>query len=390
MRLPEGAAYARLTKGSRPFNSRPVAATLSAVLQTLGETRPMFPLPFKAPSAILAAVVLAALSGCSRTTSPDVAATIRGKTMGTTYTVKLAELPAGKTAADVKAVIDARLETVNRQMSTWRKDSEISRFNAHAGTDWFPVSADTVTVLREAQRISELSGGKFDVTVMPLVNLWSFGPENRPRKTPSDEEIARRKQSVGYRLLELRENPPAVRKTRSDVTVDLSAIAKGFGVDRVAGELDLLGVTGYMVEIGGEVRCQGTKGDGRPWQIAIQSPAMSRDSAQRVVALRDSHRAMATSGDYRNYFEQAGKRYSHTIDPQTGRPVTHKLASVSVVAGNCMTADGMATAIMVLGPEAGYNFAVKNNLAVLLLVADGESFAERRTPAFKRLVDVKK
>jgi len=350
----------------------------------LGENRSLFRCP---PSAFLVAVAvcLLLLAGCRPGKPRDVAATIRGETMGTTYSVKLAALPEGKTADDVKSRIDARLETVNRQMSTWRKDSEISRFNAHAGTDWFPVSADTVTVLAEAQRISELTGGKFDVTVMPLVNLWSFGPENRPRKKPTDEEIARRKESVGYRLLELRVHPPAVRKKRGDVTVDLSAIAKGFGVDRVAGELDLLGVSGYMVEIGGEVRCNGTKADGRPWQIGIQSPANSRDSAHRVVALRDRNRAMATSGDYRSYFEEAGKRYSHTIDPHTGRPVTHRLASVSVVAGNCMIADGLATAIMVLGPEAGYNLAMKENLAVLLLVADGKGFVEKTTPEFQRL-----
>jgi thiamine biosynthesis lipoprotein len=291
-------------------------------------------------------------------------------------------------AAEVKAGIEDRLETVNRQMSTWRKDSEISRFNAYAGTDWFPISADTLTVLKEAHRISELSGGKFDITVMPLVNLWSFGPENRPQKVPSEEEIAAKRQSVGYTLLAFRTDGPAVRKSRSGVTVDLSAIAKGFGVDKLAEYLDSLGVPGYMVEIGGEVGCKGTKADGSPWRIGIQSPKQLKQSAFRVVPLHD--RAMATSGDYRNYFEQDGKRYSHTIDPHTGRPVTHKLVSATVVTETCMTADGLATAIMVLGPEAGYNFAVKNNLAVLLIVADGKKFRQRATPAFERLVEGRK
>lgn len=339
-------------------------------------------------SAILAAAVLAALAGCNRLKSHDADSTIRGETMGTTYSVKLASLPDRMSAAEVKAGIEDRLETVNRQMSTWRKDSEISRFNAYAGTDWFPISADTLTVLKEAHRISELSGGKFDITVMPLVNLWSFGPENRPQKVPSEEEIAAKRQSVGYTLLAFRTDGPAVRKSRSGVTVDLSAIAKGFGVDKLAEYLDSLGVPGYMVEIGGEVGCKGTKADGSPWRIGIQSPKQLKQSAFRVVPLHD--RAMATSGDYRNYFEQDGKRYSHTIDPHTGRPVTHKLVSATVVTETCMTADGLATAIMVLGPEAGYNFAVKNNLAVLLIVADGKKFRQRATPAFERLVEGRK
>jgi FAD:protein FMN transferase len=366
-----------------PFTLRPPTATLSAMQPALGENRSLFPRPLSAFLVPGAAVLLLLPAGCR---TRDVAATIRGETMGTTYSVKLAALPTGKSADDVKAGIEARLETVNRQMSTWRKDSEISRFNAHAGTDWFPVSADTVTVLKESRRISELSGGKFDVTVMPLVNLWSFGPESRPRKIPTDEEIADRQKSVGYQMLQFRTESPAVRKTRSDVAVDLSAIAKGFGVDQVAGYLDSLEVPGYMVEIGGEVRCNGTKADGSQWQIGIQSPQKGRNSAHRVVSLND--RSLATSGDYRNYFEQAGKRYSHTIDPHTGRPVTHKLASVSVVAENCMTADGLATAIMVLGPDAGYNLAVKHKLAVLLLVADGKGFVEKATPEFQRLKKV--
>jgi len=330
-------------------------------------------------------VVLILLSavGCHRT--PPMVAVITGETMGTTYTVKLAGLPESQSVGDVKAGIEKRLETVNRQMSTWRKDSEISRFNVETGTDWFPVSKETVAVVQEADRVSRLSGGAFDVTVGPLVNLWSFGPENRPRKIPDKDEIKARLRRVGFQRLSFRVDPPALKKANANLSVDLSAIAKGFGVDRIADYLDGLNLTGYMVEIGGEVRCKGTKADGGAWKIGIQSPKNRKTAPIRVVALKD--RAMATSGDYRNYFEQDGRRYSHTIDPRTGRPIAHRLVSVSVVADSCMTADALATTIMVLGPVEGYNFAEKHQLFVLLIVADGQGFRMQATPSFSKLLD---
>ena len=332
---------------------------------------------------LILAALLPGIPGCHQTTRPSPVVTITGGTMGTTYSVKFPALPEGLTVADVQAGIDSQLDSVNRQMSTWRSDSDISRFNASRGTDWFPVSAEVVTVLREAQRISELSGGAFDVTVMPLVNLWSFGPEGRPKKIPSDEDIRRKRESVGFSRIAIRTKPPGLRKTLGNVSVDLSAIAKGYGVDQVAAYLDTLHMSSYMVEIGGEVRCKGTKSGGKPWRIGIQSPQKRRQSAYRTVPL--NNRSMATSGDYRNYFEVGGQRYSHTIDPRTGRPVRHKLVSVSVVADRCMTADGLATALMVLGPEAGYNLAKQHKIAALFVVANGKTFVERATPEFQRI-----
>ncbi|MFQ5732679.1 MAG: FAD:protein FMN transferase [Planctomycetaceae bacterium] len=338
------------------------------------------------PTALLVSGCLVVAAGCAKTPAPKPAA-VTGRTMGTTYSVKIAGLPRSRRLADVKAEIEKLLETVNRQMSTWRTDSEISRFNAHGGAEWFPVSRDTVTNVAEAQRIGELSGGAFDVTVGPLVNLWSFGPQDRPKKAPLRAEIDAARQRVGFAKLEVRSQPPALRKSRGDVSVDLSAIAKGFGVDRVARYLDSLNVSGYMVEIGGEVRCRGTKVGGAGWQIGIQSPRKLKNAATRVVTLTD--KAMATSGDYRNYFEADGRRYSHTIDPRTGRPVRHALASVSVVHDFCMTADALATTIMVLGPEDGYNFARRHKLAVLMLVKRGGGFVEKMTPEFERLFGTK-
>lgn len=301
--------------------------------------------------------------------------------MGTTWTVKIAGLPSTADPEQVQAEIERILETVNRQMSTWRDDSEVSRFNAHRETGWFDVSADVAAVVAEADRISRLSGGAFDVTVGPLVNLWSFGPENRPQKTPTDAEIAAQRGRVGFSRLAVRSDEPALMKSEPELAVDLSAIAKGFGVDRVAEYLDSLQARGYMVEIGGEVRCRGTKSDGGAWKIGVRSPEQLKNSPYRVVALTD--RAMATSGDYLNYFEQDGKRYSHTIDPRTGKPVKHRLVSVSVIAETCMTADALATALMVLGPEAGTSFAEEHDLAVLLIVSEGGRYREIATPAFR-------
>ena len=325
------------------------------------------------------ALLVALVSGCGRG-APPAATTLSGRTMGTTYSVKLAAAPDGTGAAALQAEIDAALATVNRQMSTYDPDSELSRFNASGSTDWFPVSGATAKVVAEALSVSRESDGAFDATVMPLVNLWSFGPEARPDAVPTDAEIADRKAFVGADKVEVRTDPPALRKAAAGASCDLSAIAKGYGVDVVAELLDRRGLSGYMVEIGGEVRTKGRRADGRGWRIGIERPLTGERAVERVVEL--SGESLATSGDYRNWFEAGGVRYSHTIDPRTGRPIGHGLASVSVVADDCMTADATATAVMVLGPDAGYDWLVGRGAAALLIVRDGAGFAERPTPAF--------
>lgn len=334
----------------------------------------------------LACIALLALAGCGtsdRATTPELVH-VAGPTMGTTWQVKLPRLPEGTSRDELQAAIERRLERVNGQMSTYRPDSELSRFNRYEGTDWFEVSADTARVVSAAQQISHLTGGAFDVTVGPLVNLWDFGPDERDALVPSEEELAATRERIGYEMLEVRADPPALRKSRPDLYVDLSAIAKGFGVDQVAAHLENLGIDSYYVEVGGEIRTRGTKPDETPWRIGIEAPAATRldaQAARRVLELGDW--AVATSGDYRNYWEKDGQRFSHTIDPRTGRPVEHGLASVTVVSDDCMTADGWATALMVLGPENAYNLAMKQDLATLFIVREEEGFAERATPKFE-------
>jgi thiamine biosynthesis lipoprotein len=318
---------------------------------------------------------------------------IPGFTMGTTYRVKVVKSsrwkPADtdKTTQILSAGIADCLDAVNRQMSMWREDSEISRFNRYRETTWFEISADTARVIAEALETSNKSGGAFDITVGPLVNLWGFGPAKEKREIPGEARIKEAMAKTGYQKLAVQLSPPSVKKEDPGIYCDLSAIAKGFGVDKVAEYLETQGFTDYLVEIGGEVRARGINHEGTPWRVAIASPSPDGSSGyQKVLFLQDA--AMATSGDYHNYFEKDGVRYSHTIDPSTGRPITHKLASVTVVQASCMTADALATAIDVLGPEKGYELALKENLPVFLVVRDKGGFVEKMTPRFQELLSL--
>ena len=312
---------------------------------------------------------------------------IHGSTMGTTYMVKIVKPKDEKFASRdelfrrVSADIETLLKKVNQQMSTWIEDSEISRFNRYKGSQWFEVSADTALVIAEALRVSKESGGAFDITVGPLINLWGFGPDGAVKKIPGEEQITKVMEETGYKKLSVRLSSPAIKKEEPGIYCNLSAIAKGFGVDQVAAYLDVRGFSHYLVEIGGEVRAKGLNHKNQIWRVAIASPGPHGGSPyQKIIQLKDA--SMATSGDYFNYFERDGVSYSHTIDPTTGKPITHKLASVTVIHKSCMTADAMATAINVLGPEKGYELAIKENLAVFMIVRGKEGFIERMTPRF--------
>jgi thiamine biosynthesis lipoprotein len=300
--------------------------------------------------------------------------------MGTGYNVKVAVLPKGLTAADLQRQVDARLDTINQQMSTYLPESEISCFNRHTGDDWFPVSPATAFVVSAALEISKQTDGAFDITVGPLVDLWGFGPGPRPGRIPAPEEIAAAKSRVGYERVAVRREPPALRKSQPDVHLDLSALGEGFAVDEVAALLDRQGLVAYLVDIGGEMRARGRKPDGTPWRIGIERPVRSVREIHQVIELKD--RALATSGDYRNFFEWQGRYYSHEIDPKTGWPVEHALGSVSVLADQCMLADAWATALMVLGPERALQSAERHQLDVLLIVRQGDGFIEQATPGF--------
>lgn len=321
--------------------------------------------------------VLGAMCGCT-----DQAASIAaldGRTMGTTYSVQLSPAPDPATLDELRGAIEARLAEVNGQMSTYLPDSDLSRFNTSTSTDWHEVPAPLAALVAQAHTISERSAGVYDVTVGPLVELWGFGAAG-PRDTPpSDAQVTALLDRVGYRKLQHRDSPPALRKAVGRLRVDLSSIAKGWAVDEIARLLEARGLTDYLVEIGGDLRAGGQKSNGQPWRIAVESPLAGLRAVQRVVALQDQ--AIATSGDYRNFFDAGGRRYSHTIDPRSGYPVSHRLASVSVFADDCATADGWATALMALGEQAAPRLAKRIGLKALFVVRDDAGLRERLSPA---------
>jgi thiamine biosynthesis lipoprotein len=345
--------------------------------ESIGARPPVLPL-----LGAFAAAALLALSGCG---PREQTLSLVGTTMGTSWSVQLPEPPDTLDQADLYQRISAELEAVNDRMSTYQADSELSRFNAAETTDWFPVSLELVRLVDTALAVSTLTDGAFDVTVGPLVNLWGFGPEVKADQIPAQADIDAALARVGWDLLETRTDPPALRKDRPDLYVDLSAIAKGHGADRMAALLEDAGITDYLVEIGGELRGRGVNAAGAPWRIAIERPDPERRAVLRVVALTDL--GMATSGDYRNFFELDGQRYSHTVDPATGRPVAHQLASVTVLAERCAEADAWATALLVLGPERGMTVAKDRGLVALFVERFGDELRITESTAFARMAD---
>lgn len=321
-----------------------------------------------------------AAAGCGLTDTPD-KTIIRGTTMGTYYAVTYIAGVETPSENEVRRRIEERFTQINKRMSTYDESSELSRFNnSRTINKPFPVSHDVIEVVQEAKRLHNLTNGALDVTVGPLVNLWGFGPDGRPSRIPSREAVEKAKESCGIDNLLVKDD--ALIKKIPDLYVDLSSIAKGFGVDAIAELLESLDVERYLVDVGGEVRGHGAGTRGGPWRVAVERPVPHGDAAMdRVIHLVDT--SVATSGDYRNYYEENGRRYSHTIDPHTGRPIRHNLASVTVMNESCMTADGLATGLDVMGPRKALELADEENLPVVVIVKEGNSFREIPSRAWK-------
>jgi len=299
---------------------------------------------------------------------------LSGGAMGTTFSIKLVSAPDTLDLGAMRKDVEQTLAVIEQQMSTYIADSELSLFNAQRSADWFGVSADLCVVVAEALTLSAATNGAFDITVGPLVNLWGFGPQGQVTAPPDADSITALLLAVGRDSLHTDCSVPALRKDLPDIYVDLSAFAKGYGVDRLADLLDAAAVENYLVEIGGELRVRGKNQAGERWGIAIESPSPAGRSVRSVVKLSDA--AVATSGDYRNFFEHDGRMYSHTIDPRSGYPVSHDAASVTVVADTAGLADAMATALLVMGPDDGIAFAEREGIAALFLVRDNSDFRE--------------
>lgn len=296
----------------------------------------------------------------------DLVFELSGLTMGTTYNVVAVDPSHTLTNAKVRAAIDSALSDVNRQMSNWDPASEISRFNA--GTDMAArsMSPELSRVMQAAEGVYQASEGRFDTTMGPLIELWGFGAPGA-RTRPDEAAIAAARQRSGHENT-LRVDNGSLRKTRADAQVYLAAIGKGFGADQVGRALEELGVRDYMIEIGGDLYASGKNPDGRPWQIGIETPDAGNRSVMEVIGV--TGHGLASSGDYRNYFEEDGRRFSHVIDPATGYPIEHRTASATVLADNAMLADAWATAMLVLGRERGMEIAEAQNLAVMFVERD--------------------
>jgi thiamine biosynthesis lipoprotein len=322
----------------------------------------------KMTSTLLPLLILLSLIGCNRAEST---VRLHGKTMGTTWSLTLSNPPAETHNRQLQTQIEELLENINSLMSTWRADSEISRFNSFMSTEWFDVSPQTHSLLQKATQIHHQSRGAFDPTVSPLVELWGFGHSLPQQGLPDDSKIISTLQHTGLKKLLLDDSAQRMRKTIPQLQLDLSAIAKGYAVDEVARLVSAQGIEDYLVEIGGEIRVAGTNPEGETWRVAIEYPHSEKlRSAAAILSITDA--AIATSGDYRNFVEVDGKRYSHIIDPLTGRPVTHNPASVTVVARDCLSADAWATAFSVIGSSKGVELADSLQIAAMFIERDGD------------------
>lgn len=336
----------------------------------------------RAAPALLCLAALA-LSACWPEDTPQ-RLSFSGKTMGTSYNITVIDPPKGQDSDSLQALTETVLAEVNGNLNNWDPNSEISRFNSSDGSQPIKMSDDLAAVMAEAMRIHDLSGQRFDVTLAPLINLWGFGPKAPGEPVPSEAEIAAALEAVGQ-AQKLEIEGASLTKAGPEVTANLSAIAKGYGVDRIGSALQGAGIENFLVEIGGDLLARGLNDEGAAWSIGIERPDAAARTVEVILPISDL--GLATSGDYRNYFEADGVRYSHIIDPTTGRPITHSTASVTVLAPSAMEADGLATALLVVGGAEALEIAEAEGLAVMLIERRDGSFVTSTSPAFDALLN---
>lgn len=306
--------------------------------------------------------------------------TLHGETMGTTWMLRA--VTNAEALPRLQQGAQQVLDQIVSQMSHWLPQSDLCAYNRANPGEWLTLSPEFFEVLAAAQMHAADSNGAFDSTIGPLVDLWGFGPAARRDTPPSEEEIETACARVGWQRLQLDEgNRRALQP--GGVQLDFSSIAKGYAVDQLARFLQRDGIDHWMIEVGGELRGQGCKPDGQPWWIELER--LSPKFPRTLLALHGI--AIASSGDYRRYFEFEGQRYAHTLDPRSGRPVTHGLAAVTVLHAECMQADALATVLGVLPPNEAYNYAYHRDIAALFVLRHGEQFEERMSPAFEAMLD---
>ena len=330
---------------------------------------------------LLLGVALTLLAACDNAaTRPQM--DIAGKTMGTFYSVKISGEVA-ENRQQLQQEIDALLEQANDDISTYRADSVLSRFNRSHSSAPQPIPRGMADIILTAQRIGRDTPDAMNITVGPLVNLWGFGPDKRPVTIPSQQQIDAAKRNVGLQHLTLTSNAQGewLQKDLPGLYVDLSTLGEGYGADLLAQLMARKGITNYLVSVGGAVRSRGVNGQGKPWRVAIQKPTDRENAVQALVDLQGY--GISTAGSYRNYFEQNGQRYSHIIDPNTGRPINHRLVSVTVIAPTALEADGWDSGLMVLGSEKAMKLAEEQGLAVYMISKTDSGFSAQMTPQFK-------
>ncbi|WP_075181287.1 FAD:protein FMN transferase ApbE [Pantoea sp. 1.19] len=327
-------------------------------------------------SIALALILLTACDG-----APPPAQVLEGKTMGTVWRVNVAGIDAARAAA-LRQKIQQQLDADDQELSTWKADSALSRFNQYRGSEPQRVSENMADIITLSLRIGRKTDGAMDITLGQLVNLWGFGPVKAPPTTPDPQAIAAAKADTGLQYLRViqRDDGQYLQKTLPALSVDLSTVGEGFATDHLARLMEQEGLTNYLVSVGGAVLTRGSNSGGRPWRVAIQKPTDRENAVQARIDLQGH--GISTSGSYRNYYELDGQRISHVIDPRTGRPITHKLVSATVIATTALEADGWDTGLMVLGLEQAKAVALREKLAVYLISKRGDRFESWMSPQF--------
>jgi thiamine biosynthesis lipoprotein len=332
------------------------------------QRRVLLPLQMQAPACIAADSRLLDLQGLS---------------MGTSWSVK-ACVPPAIPDDDLQQAIQAQLDQVVAQMSPWKSDSDLMRFNRATANSWHHIPEQFYQVISHALFVAEQTQGAYDPSIGHLANLWGFGPDGKIEHAPHANTIAQARQFTDWQQLKIDHKVQRIYQP-GNLHIDLCSTAKGYGVDQVARYLQERGIHSYLVEVSGELRGLGSKPDGQPWWVVLENLPASETNVENVVALHGL--SVATSGDYRRYFEHQGQRYSHTIDPRTGYPVQHGVAAVTVIHPECMIADALATAMTVLGLEAGMAYAKQLHVAARFIVREGEALSEHLSPVFLEMMD---
>ncbi|ALR77439.1 FAD:protein FMN transferase ApbE [[Enterobacter] lignolyticus] len=335
-------------------------------------------------AALLAAAVL--IAGCDNSSAPSAnasaATVLEGKTMGTFWRVSVVSLDNEKRDA-LRKKVQAQLDADDMLLSTWKNNSALMQFNHSTSLSPWPVSEAMADIVTASLRIGAKTQGAMDITVGPLVNLWGFGPDKQPVKTPDRAQIDAARARTGLQHLTVinKSGGQYLQKDIADLFVDLSTVGEGYAADHLARLMEQEGISRYLVSVGGALVSRGMNADGKPWRVAIQKPTDRENAVQAIVDI-NGH-GISTSGSYRNYYELDGKRISHIIDPQTGHPIDHKLVSVTVIAPTALEADGWDTGLMVLGTEKAKQVVREQGLAVYMIFKEGDGFKTWMSPQFE-------